>query len=139
MPAACALRTVAHISRVFPSPAAPDRNRVRPRPAAVAATASLSRSRISSRPTMIGHWTDPRRLIVRSVRRFRLPAIVIRRMAARGGPSRSYHRSVLPIDVIRQAPKVLLHDHLDGGLRPSTVIDLAAEYRYGGLPTTDPD
>ena len=41
-------------------------------------------------------------------------------------------------DVIRQAPKVLLHDHLDGGLRPQTVIDLARENGYGGLPTTDP-
>ena len=40
---------------------------------------------------------------------------------------------------IRRAPKVLLHDHLDGGLRPQTVIDLAAEYGYEGLPTTDVD
>ncbi len=38
---------------------------------------------------------------------------------------------------IVRAPKALLHDHLDGGLRPSTVIDLAAEYGYRGLPTTD--
>ncbi len=37
------------------------------------------------------------------------------------------------------APKALLHDHLDGGLRPATVIDLAAEYGYDGLPTTDVD
>ena len=37
------------------------------------------------------------------------------------------------------APKVLLHDHLDGGLRPQTVIDLAAETGYSGLPTTDAD
>src|ERR1700761_9849893 len=35
-------------------------------------------------------------------------------------------------------PKVLLHDHLDGGLRPRTVIDLAAETGYDGLPSTDP-
>ncbi len=39
---------------------------------------------------------------------------------------------------IRQAPKVLLHDHLDGGLRPTTVVELAREVGYGGLPTTDP-
>jgi adenosine deaminase len=32
---------------------------------------------------------------------------------------------------------VLLHDHLDGGLRPATVIELARELRYTGLPTTD--
>jgi adenosine deaminase len=30
-------------------------------------------------------------------------------------------------DQVLRAPKVLLHDHLDGGLRPQTVIDLAAE------------
>jgi adenosine deaminase len=45
----------------------------------------------------------------------------------------------LTLDVARQAPKVLLHDHLDGGLRPRTVIELAAEGGYRGLPTTDPD
>jgi adenosine deaminase len=41
-------------------------------------------------------------------------------------------------DTIRLAPKVLLHDHLDGGLRPATVVDLAADHGYTGLPTTDP-
>ncbi|YAL82604.1 adenosine deaminase [Dermacoccaceae bacterium W4C1] len=39
---------------------------------------------------------------------------------------------------IRALPKVLLHDHLDGGLRPSTVAELAAETGYADLPTTDP-
>ncbi len=39
---------------------------------------------------------------------------------------------------IRMLPKVLLHEHLDGGLRPSTVVELAAELGYKGLPTTDP-
>jgi adenosine deaminase len=29
------------------------------------------------------------------------------------------------LEAIRQAPKVLLHDHLDGGLRPQTVLELA--------------
>jgi adenosine deaminase len=38
---------------------------------------------------------------------------------------------------IRQAPKVLLHDHLDGGLRPGTIIELAAEQGYRGLPARD--
>jgi adenosine deaminase len=37
------------------------------------------------------------------------------------------------------APKAMLHDHLDGGLRPATIIDLAAEYGYADLPTTDVD
>ena len=40
---------------------------------------------------------------------------------------------------IRSAPKVLLHDHLDGGVRPQTVIDLASEFGYDDLPTTDVD
>ncbi|MFF4287389.1 adenosine deaminase [Streptomyces sp. NPDC001739] len=39
---------------------------------------------------------------------------------------------------IRRAPKVLLHDHLDGGLRPATVIELAEQTGYRNLPTTDP-
>ncbi|MBV9821047.1 MAG: adenosine deaminase, partial [Actinobacteria bacterium] len=38
---------------------------------------------------------------------------------------------------IRTAPKVLLHDHLDGGLRPQTIIDLAAAIGYHKLPSTD--
>ena len=33
----------------------------------------------------------------------------------------------LDADSIRTAPKVLLHDHLDGGLRPATVLDLAGQ------------
>lgn len=41
------------------------------------------------------------------------------------------------LDTIRRAPKVLLHDHLDGGLRPRTVIELAEETGYADLPTTD--
>ncbi|RJL33047.1 adenosine deaminase [Bailinhaonella thermotolerans] len=43
------------------------------------------------------------------------------------------------LDEIRRAPKVLLHDHLDGGLRPSTIIDIARETGYSGLPSTDTD
>lgn len=41
------------------------------------------------------------------------------------------------LDEIRALPKVLLHDHLDGGLRPQTIIDLAADCGYDRLPTTD--
>ncbi|MFC7266234.1 adenosine deaminase [Streptomyces lutosisoli] len=40
---------------------------------------------------------------------------------------------------IRRAPKVLLHDHLDGGLRPGTIVELAQETGYSSLPETDPD
>ena len=39
---------------------------------------------------------------------------------------------------IRQAPKVLLHDHLDGGVRPATIIDIAEQIGYRALPSTDP-
>lgn len=39
--------------------------------------------------------------------------------------------------IIRSAPKVLLHDHLDGGLRAQTVIELANDLKYNKLPTSD--
>ncbi|MDG4802993.1 adenosine deaminase [Micromonospora sp. WMMD980] len=40
-------------------------------------------------------------------------------------------------DIVK-VPKALLHDHLDGGLRPATIVELAAEAGHE-LPTTDPD
>jgi adenosine deaminase len=40
-------------------------------------------------------------------------------------------------ETIRLAPKAVLHDHLDGGLRPATVIALADEVGYDALPSTD--
>ncbi len=43
------------------------------------------------------------------------------------------------LDRIKQAPKVLLHDHLDGGLRPQTIIELADELGYRNLPATEPE
>ena len=39
---------------------------------------------------------------------------------------------------LRSLPKVLLHEHLDGVLRPRTVIELAAASNYKDLPTNDP-
>ena len=43
------------------------------------------------------------------------------------------------VEDVRRAPKVLLHDHLDGGLRPATVVELAEQTGYADLPTTDAD
>jgi adenosine deaminase len=44
----------------------------------------------------------------------------------------------LPDDIVSAAPKVLLHDHLDGGLRPATIVQLAAESGHA-LPESDPE
>ena len=43
----------------------------------------------------------------------------------------------LTLEEIRRAPKVLLHDHLDGGLRPETIVELASRSGYGRLPADD--
>lgn len=40
-------------------------------------------------------------------------------------------------DLVRRAPKALLHDHLDGGLRPQTIIDLARASGHDGLPADE--
>lgn len=42
-------------------------------------------------------------------------------------------------EFVRSLPKVLLHDHLDGGLRPATVVELARETGYRALPSEDPE
>ena len=68
-------------------------------------------------------------------------AVVTRHSAAPCRRDRAWNNLwlMIPTETIRQAPKVVLHDHLDGGLRPRTVIELARETGYDGLPTTDPD
>jgi adenosine deaminase len=45
--------------------------------------------------------------------------------------------AALTPETLVRAPKVLLHDHLDGGLRPRTVLELADEIGYTGLPADD--
>jgi adenosine deaminase len=40
-------------------------------------------------------------------------------------------------ELIARAPKALLHDHLDGGLRPQTILEIADEVGYTGLPAGD--
>ncbi|MEU9071387.1 adenosine deaminase [Streptomyces sp. NPDC048109] len=44
----------------------------------------------------------------------------------------------IDIETLRRLPKAVLHDHLDGGLRPATVVELAESVGHT-LPTTDPD
>lgn len=44
----------------------------------------------------------------------------------------------LSLAEIRALPKVSLHDHLDGGLRPTTIVELAAQVGHA-LPTDDPE
>lgn len=41
------------------------------------------------------------------------------------------------LEQIKRLPKALLHDHLDGGLRPQTIIEIAAEIGYSSLPTVN--
>lgn len=45
--------------------------------------------------------------------------------------------SIPTAEQIKRLPKAVIHDHLDGGLRPQTIIDLAAEIDYK-LPANDP-
>lgn len=41
--------------------------------------------------------------------------------------------------LLQSLPKVLLHEHLDGVLRPRTIIELARQTGYSEIPTEDPD
>jgi adenosine deaminase len=61
---------------------------------------------------------------------------------------RVYHRATLRLtgcdmkfdrSFIKALPKVLLHEHLDGVLRPQTVVELARAVGYAELPTDDPE
>ncbi|MEU5092364.1 adenosine deaminase [Streptomyces sp. NPDC021356] len=58
---------------------------------------------------------------------------------AQPGSAPAHRGSVPSRDQIRRAPKVLLHDHLDGGLRPATVVELARAGGYSRLPEGDPE
>src|SRR5262249_20836435 len=54
----------------------------------------------------------------------------------KGGQDRRMGRTR---DEIGAARKVLLHDHLDGGLRPATVVELAKQIGYDRLPSENVD
>ncbi len=47
-------------------------------------------------------------------------------------------RTIPMAELIARAPKVSLHDHLDGGLRPATILELADEIGHP-LPAADVD
>ncbi|MBN2051450.1 MAG: adenosine deaminase, partial [Spirochaetales bacterium] len=49
-----------------------------------------------------------------------------------------YNKPMITHDMIHRAPKVELHDHLDGALRPETIIDLALKNRVE-LPEKEPE
>ena len=44
----------------------------------------------------------------------------------------------LTLEMIQRAPKALLHDHLDGGLRPQTIIELGESVGFE-LPENEPE
>ena len=48
-------------------------------------------------------------------------------------PHLLYNHHMIAKEIIRKCPKVELHEHLDGGLRPETIIELAEE-RNSALP-----
>jgi adenosine deaminase len=54
-------------------------------------------------------------------------------------PTKSASNYLPSREVVQRAPKVLLHEHLDGGLRPQTVLELARAAKYTELPESDPE
>lgn len=44
---------------------------------------------------------------------------------------------MIDVEVLKTLPKVELHDHLDGGIRPATLVELSEKIGHE-LPTTDP-
>ena len=91
-------------------------------PDRVAAALAAAKERLGAEGVRVGGCDRRRRS-----RRCRLPLDRRSRGALRSGNAQE--DPVLTLDTIRSAPKALLHDHLDGGLRPATIIDLAARVR----------
>jgi adenosine deaminase len=58
--------------------------------------------------------------------------------ALNSAPAAEAHPMKFDKELLRSLPKVLLHEHLDGVLRPQTVIELAKDAGYAELPTADP-
>ena len=57
-------------------------------------------------------------------------------MAEPSGTVPHARRGGAPSELVERAPKVLLHDHLDGGLRPATILEIAQEVGHE-LPASD--
>ncbi|WP_343319713.1 adenosine deaminase [Arthrobacter sp. TMP15] len=53
-------------------------------------------------------------------------------------PTSEHAATSAPVVDLKSLPKVSLHDHLDGGLRPETIIELAGATGHL-LPSTDPE
>src|SRR5690606_19455373 len=68
-----------------------------------------------------------------------LPASVIREschtMADSPSPNARCRANLAAVTL----PSVLLHDHLDGGLRPATILDIADTTGYRDLPADEPE
>ena len=58
-------------------------------------------------------------------------------MSTAESPSTASGSTPLDLRSIKTAPKALLHDHLDGGLRPQSVLELADDCGYDELPASD--
>src|SRR6201981_2103955 len=59
-------------------------------------------------------------------------------MKTSGGSRELVYSMTIDKRVLQSLPKVVLHEHLDGVLRPSTVIELARSIKYTLLPSEDP-
>lgn len=87
-----------------------------------------------SAPSSAAAWTTP---LKRTDQGGRAPQYA---RVRRGSGGKLISMDAKPtLEQIRRAPKVLLHDHLDGGLRPQTIVELADAAGYTDLPTDDPE
>ena len=63
--------------------------------------------------------------------------MIFGRKGGRDDASAGSAQPVATDERIRRAPKALLHDHLDGGVRPQTIVEIADEIGYAALPAPD--
>jgi adenosine deaminase len=63
--------------------------------------------------------------------------VIFGRKGGRDDASAGTAQPVASDERIRRAPKALLHDHLDGGVRPQTIVEIADEIGYAAPPAPD--